>query len=118
MKKYKPVFETSEPYIGDTLADSFTVKQNGVPADLSADTFTMRIEESHTGTEFITMTTGDGITNTNLGVVTWIVSATKCRDFVAGRKYRADIQWTRADGVNVTLKRYEFTPYKDITPPA
>ena len=112
-----PVFKNYTPYVGDTFGRAFLIKQNGVLADLSADTFKMRIGDAITGEEFLTLTLGDGIENPSTGRVVWLITDEQAQDFLPNRKYKYDLQWTRADGTNKTLQRGIMTPWKDTTPP-
>lgn len=111
-----PVVINYTPYVGDTFGRSFLIKKNGALEDLSLDTFKMRIEDAITGTEFLTLETGGGITNTDEGRVTWVITDEQSSDFTPSRKYKYDIQWTRADGTVKTLQRGTMIPEKDVTP--
>ena len=104
------------PYIGDTIAESFTVMEAGVAADVASETWKMRIEDSATGTEFLTITNGSGITFPSAGMVKWVLSAAQTSNFLPKRRYRYDIQRTKPDGTVKTIQRGEIIPTKDITP--
>lgn len=112
-----PITRNHAPYIGDSFSRVKTlIKINGSLVDVSADTFKMRIEEAKTGTAFLTLTLGSGITNPSTGFVICTLTAAQTANFVSGKKYVYDLQWTRADGTVVTLFRGELNPTKDITP--
>lgn len=104
------------PYVGDTLAEAFTVIEAGVAADVAADTWKMRIEDAATGTEFLTLTNGSGFSFPGSGVVKWVLSAAQTSNFLPKRRYRYDIQRTKPDGTVKTIQRGEIIPTKDITP--
>lgn len=105
------------PYIGDTLAEAFTVLEAGVAANVASETWKMRIEDATTGAEFLTLTNGSGITFPGSGVVRWELSAVQTSNLLPKRRYRYDIQRTKPDGTVKTVQRGEMIPYKDITPP-
>jgi hypothetical protein len=104
------------PYIGDTLAQAFTVLENGVAADVEDDTWKMRIEDAATGTAFLTLTNGSGFEFPGGGVVKWVLTAAQTANFLPKRRYRYDIQRTKSDGTVKTIQRGEMIPHKDITP--
>lgn len=114
--KNTPVLKNYTPYVGDTFGQAFLIKQNGTLADLSEDTFKMRIEDAVTGTEFLTLESGSGIENPSTGRVVWMITDEQTANFLPNRKYRYDIQWTRSDGTNKTLQAGIMVPHKDVTP--
>jgi hypothetical protein len=118
-KKAKlPLIESFEPYIGDTFHfPPFNIKVNGTLVDVSGDEFKLKIIEKASGDEFVTLELGSGITNPSTGRVQRKLTAAQTEDFVAGRVYLYDFQWTKAGGDNLTLERGELRPHKDITPP-
>lgn len=111
-----PILKNYTPYVGDTFGRSFLIKTNGSPADLSGDTFKMRIQDAITGEEFVTLESGDGIENPSTGRVVWTLTDEQTADFLPNRKYNYDLQWSRADGTTKTVQRGVMLPYKDITP--
>lgn len=111
-----PIIKNYTPYIGDTFGRSFKIKTNGDLADLSADTLRMRIQDAVTGEEFETLTLGSGIENPTTGRVVWTLTPAQTATFIANRKYKYDIQWTRSDGTNKTVQRGIMVPWQDVTP--
>lgn len=110
-----PIIKNYTPYIGDTFGRSFKIKNNGDLVDLSADTFNMRIQDAVTGDEFLTLTSGSGIENPTTGRVVWTITDEQTADFIANRKYKYDIQWSRSDGTVKTVQRGVMVPWQDVT---
>lgn len=113
-----PITKNYEPYRGDDFDRSFLIMVNGSLENLSGDTFKMRIEDAVTKEEFLTIELGSGIENPSTGRVVWRLDKTETVNFLPGRKYRYDLQWTRSTGKNHTIQKGIFTPDGDTTPPA
>jgi hypothetical protein len=117
MKATLPITKNYPVYMGDTFNGApVTIKINGTAADISGDTFRIRIIEAGSGTTFATLELGSGITNPSGSRVQWKLTKTQTAAMVAKRKYLYDYQWTKANGDNVTLYVGELNPIKDITP--
>lgn len=117
MKATLPIVQNYTPYMGDTFnAKAVTLKENGVAVSLTGHTFKIRIIEAGSGTVFATLELGTGITNPSGSRIQWQLSKTQTAAMVANRKYKYDLQWTKASGVVTTLFVGELIPTKDITP--
>mgnify|MGYP000903953378 CR=1 FL=1 len=112
-----PIVKNYEPYQGDDFGRSFAIMVNGSLEDISGDTFKMRIEDAVTKTEFLTIQSGSGIENPSIGRVAWELTKAQTADFLPGRRYRYDLQWTRSTGKNITIQKGIMTPDGDTTPP-
>ncbi len=113
--KNGPARRNYAPHKGDTFTDGFTITVNGVAADLSGDTFKMRVQDAKTGEEEVTLEIGDGIEVASNSVVFRIEAADM--EALTIKKYKYDIQWTKADGTVKTLLAGIIEPESDITPP-
>jgi hypothetical protein len=112
-----PVIKNYTPYVGDTFGRAFLIKYDGDLADLSGDTFKIRIADAITGDEFLALESGSGIENPTTGRVVWLITDEQAEDFLPNRKYKYDIQWSRSDGTVKTLQKGVMIPWKDTTPP-
>lgn len=113
--KNGPARRNYAPYKGDTFTDGFTITLNGVAADLSGDTFKMRIRDAKTGVPAHTLEIGSGIEVDSNSVVFRIEPADM--EALPIKKYKYDIQWTKADGTVKTLLAGIIEPESDVTPP-
>jgi hypothetical protein len=111
-----PVEQNRPVYRGDTVYfRTINIEIDGVAADLSGDSFAMRIVEKASGVVFFDMTQGNGITVTANSVKRRLGPA-QTANMVPGKKYVFDFEWTRATGDVHTLEHGEISVTKDITP--
>lgn len=102
-------------YMGDTLSDqAATVYDGDTLADASESTWKMRIEVEKTGTLFLQLTNGSGITFPD-GKFFWQLTAAQTSTMTPGKRYKYDIQRTRPDGIVKTFQRGIMVPKKDTT---
>ncbi len=106
-----------DAYVGDTFEFALSIEESGDPVDCSLDSWKMRIEDSATGAEFLTLENNDGIAFPEVGKVLITVSAVQAGLFLAGKKYKYDLQRTRQSIYVRTLLRGLINATKDVTPP-
>lgn len=104
-------------YAGDTYTSpAYTIKEGDTTVDASLDTWKILIEDTITGTDFVTLTNGSGITFPSQKMQ-WKLTAVQTEAMVLERAYNYDIQRTRADGVVKTTQKGTITVTNDTTPP-
>jgi len=108
-----PLRRNYQPYRGDTFDDiKFSILINGAPADLSGDTFVMRIVNAATLQTVHELTIGDGITVTDNSVFC-VLTATQTADLPLV-KHKYDVQWTKSNGTVKTIQVGFLEPEADV----
>ena len=112
-KEKRPIRRPYSPYSGDTFTDTFTITVNGVAADLSGDTFVMKIVNAKTNdTEFL-LDIGTGITVVD-NKVTFSISANNMSALPIAR-YKYTFKWILADNTVITIFYGTIDPVTDLT---
>lgn len=102
-------------YAGDSYTPpAYTVKEGDTTIDAEDYTWKILVEDAISGADFVTLTSGSGITFPS-GKFQWSLSAAQTAEMVPERSYRYDIQFTRPDGTVKTIQRGNIITHIDIT---
>jgi hypothetical protein len=100
---------------GDTFADCIAININDAPANITGDTFQMRVAYPSGGqVQFVQ--TSAGITFPAVNQVQFTFTKIQTNDWPTNINLPYDLQWSRSNGQTVTLLAGFVTVQADITP--
>ena len=100
---------------GDTFGDHIAININGAAANVTGDTFQMRVAYP-SGGQVQYVQTSAGITFPAVNEVQFIFTKAQTNQWPTNINLPYDLQWTRSNGETVTLLAGFVTVQADITP--